>query len=441
MRLFLSLLALAGLLAAAPLAAQPLCDRAAVLQAMHQANDWFVRRHPDAAAPTFVKKERPSNLWTRGVYFEGLSELNRIDPQPRNTAYMNEWARGHRYMPRNGTQTRDADDYCCSQAYLDMYVDSLHLFREMAMLWPTEQCMNNLVATRRTPPTAEQAGARFAHSSAYDWTWVDAIQMGLPVLAKLARVFLLLDRAGSDTYAQQGWLMYQWARDSLAGGLYNERDGLWWRDADFVPPYREPNGEDCYWSRGNGWAYAALVRTMDAALLADSAASVDWREPDGCTRWTVLPHETHFGDYEADFLRMSKALLKCQREDLFWNVSLHDGTHFGGPELTGTALFVYGMAWGVRHGLLSPRKYLPVVTRTWQAMVDTCLHPDGQLGYVQGTGKEPKDSQPVGYDTLPDFDDFGLGCFLLAGSEVYRLCVQRATDTKPRIEYTKAKVR
>ena len=27
---------------------------------------------------------------------------------------------------------------------------------------------------------------------------------------------------------------------------------------------------------------------------------------------------------------MSKALKKCQREDGFWNVSLHDPTNFGG---------------------------------------------------------------------------------------------------------------
>ncbi len=49
------------------------------------------------------------------------------------------------------------------------------------------------------------------------------------------------------------------------------------------------------------------------------------------------------------------------------------------------------------------------------------LHQDGFLGYVQGTGKEPKDSQPVGYDKVPNFEDFGLGCFLLAGSEMYRI--------------------
>jgi unsaturated rhamnogalacturonyl hydrolase len=36
-------------------------------------------------------------------------------------------------------------------------------------------------------------------------------------------------------------------------------------------------------------------------------------------------------------------------------------------------------------------------------------------------GKEPKDGQPVTVDKIPDFEDFGLGCFLLAGSEVYKL--------------------
>ena len=97
-----------------------------------------------------------------------------------------------------------------------------------------------------------------------------------------------------------------------------------------------------------------------------------------------------------------------------------DSTHFGGKELTGTALFTYGMAWGISHGFLDRKKFLPVVIKAWSAL-ESCVHPSGFLGYVQGTGKEPKDSQPVGYDYVPDFEDFGLGCFLLAASEVYKL--------------------
>jgi rhamnogalacturonyl hydrolase YesR len=118
---------------------------------------------------------------------------------------------------------------------------------------------------------------------------------------------------------------------------------------------------------------------------------------------------------------MCEALIPLQREDGFWNVSLKDSTHFGGKEVTGTALFVYGMAWGMNEGLISKKQYKPVVMKAWNALITESLHPNGFIGYVQGTGKEPKDSQPIGYDNIPNLEDFGLGCFLLAGSEVYKL--------------------
>ena len=64
---------------------------------------------------------------------------------------------------------------------------------------------------------------------------------------------------------------------------------------------------------------------------------------------------------------------------------------------------------------------LPVVTKAWNAMVSESVHENGFLGWLQSTGKEPKDGQPLSYDKQPDFEDYGLGCFLLAGSEMYRL--------------------
>jgi rhamnogalacturonyl hydrolase YesR len=118
---------------------------------------------------------------------------------------------------------------------------------------------------------------------------------------------------------------------------------------------------------------------------------------------------------------MCAALLPLQREDGFWNVSLHDPEHFGGKELSGTALFTYGYAWGINKGLLDRKTYMPAIVKAWKGLVNDCVHIDGKLGYVQGTGKEPKDGQPVSYDHTPDFEDYGLGCFLLAGSEVYKL--------------------
>jgi rhamnogalacturonyl hydrolase YesR len=127
---------------------------------------------------------------------------------------------------------------------------------------------------------------------------------------------------------------------------------------------------------------------------------------------------------------MAGALLPRQRADGFWNCSLDDPDDFGGKETSGTALFAFGMAWGIRHKLLDEKTYGPAVVRAWHALSTEALHPDGFLGYVQGTGKQPSEGrpvgadgkpQPIGYDYHPDFTDYGLGCFLLAGSEVFRL--------------------
>lgn len=227
-----------------------------------------------------------------------------------------------------------------------------------------------------------------------DWDWIDAIQMAMPVFARLGKI------ENNEAYWKRMFRMYRFTRDSTGGnGLFNEGEGLWWRDADFDPPYKEPNGEDCYWSRGNGWVLAALARVLE-----------------------ILPAGTpHRELYVQDFKTMAKALVPLQRKDGFWNVSLHDPGHFGGKELTGTALFTYGLTWGINNGYLPARKYRPVVEKAWNAMADEALHANGFLGYVQSTGKEPKDGQPVTYDSMPDFEDYGLGCFLLAGTEIHKL--------------------
>ena len=62
-----------------------------------------------------------------------------------------------------------------------------------------------------------------------------------------------------------------------------------------------------------------------------------------------------------------------------------------------------------------------MVVKGWKAL-EEAVHPNGFLGYVQGTGKQPSEGQPVTYDNEPDFEDYALGCLLMAGSEVYKLC-------------------
>ena len=89
--------------------------------------------------------------------------------------------------------------------------------------------------------------------------------------------------------------------------------------------------------------------------------------------------------------------------------------------MTGTALFLYGMAWGIQQGILKDKQYRPACDNAWGAL-KSCLHSDGFLGWNQGTGKEPSAGQPVTFNSVPDFEDYGTGCYLLGLTEYYRLC-------------------
>ena len=356
--------------------AQELPDKENILDKMTLANKYFMNKWPDAGKRIVTDRSRASNIWTRGVYYEGLMALYKLDPKPEYYDYAVGWGEFHNWDLRDGdTYTRNADNQCAGQTYIDLYLIEPNPER----IQKIKASVDSMMKTTRID----------------DWNWIDALQMAMPVFAKLGVI------CQDNSYYKRMYDMYMYTKlKHGTNGLYNRKDGLWWRDSDFDPPYTEPNGEDCYWSRGNGWVIAALVRVLD--IMPDDA-----------------PYRK---EYLKTYKRMVKALLPIQREDGFWNVSLHDPGHFGGKETTGTALFTYGIAWGINNGLLSEKKHKPVVIKAWNAMVNEALHPDGMLGYVQSTGKEPSVGQPVTYDKIPDFEDYGLGCFLLAG---YEVCVMR----------------
>lgn len=349
--------------------------KTAILQAMTAANGYFMQEWPDVAKPIWAAdKTRSSNIWTRAVYYEGLMALYGIDKQKSYYDYAVNWGEAHQWGLRNGTKTRNGDDQACGQTYLDLYL----IDPKPERLRDIKATMDNMVASDKIN----------------DWTWIDALQMAMPVFARLGVI------EKDNRYFEKMYAMYQHTK-SVQGdhGLWNSTDKLWYRDKDFDPPFTTPNGKPCYWSRGNGWVVAALVRVL-----------------------SILPKNApHWAEYEADYLAMMQVLLPLQRVDGFWNVSLMDENDFGGKELTGTALFTYGMAWGVNNGFLKKSVFKPKINKAMNAMMTESVHPNGFLGFVQGTGKEPKDGQPLGFDKVPNFTDFGFGCFLLAGSEVYKM--------------------
>jgi len=342
-----------------------------VLKAAQTTNNYFMAKYADPTLPTNVNKIRPSSLWTRAVYYEGLMALNSIDPQDRYLDYVHRWADFHQWTPRNGVTTTDADDQCCEQTYIEY---------------------NLLTGKGSLEPTKENLAKQMASGRVDYWTWIDAIQMALPVYVKMYAI------TKDKQYLDYGMNAYRWTRNTCGGGLFNIQEGLWWRDKDYVPPYKEKDGQNCYWSRGNGWVYAALVRSMEV----------------------LSPRDKAYKELKKDFLLMSEGLLRCQHEDGFWHVSLASDVDYPDPEMTGTALFLYGMSWGIRNGLLKAKDYRPACDKAWEAL-KSCLHNDGFLGWNQGTGKDPSAGQPVTFTSVPDFEDYGTGCYLLGTTEYYKL--------------------
>jgi unsaturated rhamnogalacturonyl hydrolase len=377
LRWTLRLLLLAGTAAAQTPRTAP--QQQDILKAMRLANRYFMNKWPDPGKEIVTNIARPSHIWTRAVYYEGLMALYSIDPQKDFYDYAVDWGVQHQWTPRNFGKNPNADDQCCGQTWIDLFGIDARPERVAAI----KTTIDRMVQSDKVD----------------DWTWIDALQMAMPVFTRLGVLYK------DSSYFQKMYQLYHHTKTIQGGhGLYNPEEHLWWRDKDFTPPYKEPNGQNCYWSRGNGWVLAALVRVLSLLPLSDA----------------------HRPEYLQNYLDMVNALVPLQRADGFWNVSLHDSTHFGGREVTGTALFTYGLAWGIRQGFLDKKVYEPVVMKAWNGLAGDALHPDGMLGFVQGTGKEPKDGQPVGYDKIPDFEDFGLGCFLLAGSEVYQIAEPRA---------------
>ncbi|HVS30958.1 MAG TPA: glycoside hydrolase family 88 protein, partial [Thermoanaerobaculia bacterium] len=213
------------------------------------------------------------------------------------------------------------------------------------------------------------------------WTWCDALFMSPPALAMATRA------TGNRRYAD--FMNRMWWKTT--DYLYDKEEHLYYRDSRFFTE-RAPNGKKVFWSRGNGWVMAGLARVLQN-----------------------LPDD--FEDrprYETLFREMAPKIASLQGDDGYWRSSLLDPGTRPLPETSGTAFFVYALAWGVNEGLLDRPAYEPVIRKGWSALV-RATRPDGMLGWVQRIGDQPGDTTADGTEI------YGTGALLLAGSEVHRM--------------------
>ena len=343
--------AVASVAAPAPaVAASPSCP-AGIATTMTRVNDYWIAHHAN-----------PTDLgWVTGAYFTGdLAAATALHNQ-RYQDYATTWARTGKFALPGGPTGTFADDQAAGQSYIELYqADPAHPAADIAQIDQSVQTMVNRPAVN-------------------DWWWVDALFMAMPNFAKLGVV------KNRTAYFDKMYALFHDTKQTR--GLWNASKHLWWRDGGYT-------GKNIYWSRGNGWAIAAMARVLD-----------------------VLPAtDPHRAEYVQTLQQMAGALKAAQRPDGFWYGNLGDPTQFPGPETSGTAFFAYGLAWGINHGLLDSATYAPVVTKAWQAMATTSVQSRGVLGSVQTVGAAP--SKVYANSTAA----YGVGAFLLAGSELTKLC-------------------
>jgi rhamnogalacturonyl hydrolase YesR len=117
--------------------------------------------------------------------------------------------------------------------------------------------------------------------------------------------------------------------------------------------------------------------------------------------------------YIALLKEMAAETLAIQGKDGLWRPGLLDADSYPLPEVSGSAFIIYAMAYGVNEGILDKATYGPAVEKGWAGML-THIYADGRLGSIQPVGAAPGAfSETTSYV-------YGVGAYLLAGSEIYR---------------------
>ncbi len=345
--------------AAAPSAA---INPKAVLSTMERVADWQL------ANPS---KHRPDD-WTQAVGYNGIMALANISGSSKYRDAM--IAMGEKNSWKLGPNHYHADDHIVGQTYAELYLQT----RDPKMIAPLRASFDDILANRRT------GSLEFTVKGNQDrWSWCDALYMAPPAWLRLWAI--TGDQRYLDFAISEWWLTSYY--------LYDKEEHLYFRDSNYFDK-REANGKKVYWSRGNGWVMGGLVRVLQ--YLPENH-----------------PERPRFVQQYQD---MAARLLTLQQPDGLWRASLLDPDTYPMKESSGSALYTYAFAWGVNQGLLDAKAFKPAVQKAWTALVAN-VQPDGKLTHVQPIGLAPK----VFDENLTEV--YGVGGFLLAGSEVYRMAV------------------
>jgi unsaturated rhamnogalacturonyl hydrolase len=328
--------------------------------------------------------QAPETNWTRATFYIGLARWAATPGQMKYFDAIRELGERTGWQIGNSDLAPAiylADDHAIGQVYIAAYDH----FGDRRMIEATVQRLEYIL---QHPPNVS---LEFDNADCLQrWCWSDAIFMGPATWFGIARI--QKDRRFRD-YADREF----WATKDL---LFDSLEHLFYRDSRFIGK-TGAHGEKIFWGRGNGWVLAGLANIL--------------RE--------LRPGDPLREKYVNLFVEIADRVASLQRPDGFWSTSLLAPPDEGTPESSCTGFLTYGLAAGVRMGLLDSNRFSPVIERGWRALASATVN--GRLGRVQPTGDKPDAVQ------ITDTQLYGSGALLLAASELVHLTSHlRARDAR-----------
>jgi len=357
-----------------------------------------MERFPD---PWLMRKSDGEYAWsyTHGLVLLGMERLHELTGDASYAAYIQKYA----------DHFIDADGRIDTFHITEFNIDSINAGRILFALYERtgdaryRAAMDELRKQLDWHPRTRTGG--FWHKLKYPWQiWLDGLYMAQPFYARYEAAFGA-DPAAFDDIVSQFAVIEHKTRDAETGLLYHGWDESRlqpWADAD-------TGLSPGFWSRAMGWYAMALVDTVE-----------------------YLPPGHAGRERLRDILRrLVDALIPFQDDSgLWWQVPDQGGRQGNWLEASGSSMFVYAIARGVRTGLLDDR-YLAVARRGYAGLLDRIVStdPDGTIHVKDvcrsaGLGGTPyRDGSYEYYVTTDRVSDdaHGIGAFLLAASEMMRL--------------------
>lgn len=362
--------------------------------------DSMIERSPDAWRMRPHKNlEEPEWSYTYGL---ALLATQRVHLRTGNTAHLD-------YVTTWVDQLIDDNGQIHDYEITDFNIDSVNAGKLLFELYDRtgddryRRAMAELRKQLEWQPRTRTGG--FWHKRIYPWQmWLDGLYMGAAYWAQHAATFGEGEESFDDI-THQFVLIEEKTRDAETGLLYHGWDEsrlLAWADEETG---LSPN----FWSRAMGWYAMALVDSYE-----------------------YFPEDHEGRKTLTEILnRLIEALLPYQHSSGIWYQVTDQGDREGNYlEASGTAMFAYAIAKGVRLGMLDD-SYLAYAEKAHDGIVRELIRSDADGGNLRltnicgsaGLGGNPfRDGSFEYYVNEPkrDNDPHGVGPFILASLELNR---------------------